>query len=130
MTVALDPSQEPAAPAARGPLSAAILSALTAGPPPSLLPAPAAVSEHADPYGEDLQLALHVCYELHYRGLAGVDPVWEWDPDLLRLRAAMETAFETAVRADTTGADDRAALDAEFDALLTEHTDADSVRAT
>ncbi|MFJ9916287.1 iron-containing redox enzyme family protein [Actinacidiphila glaucinigra] len=127
VTVALDPSQEPAAPAARGPLSAAILSALTTGPPPSLLPAPAAVSEHADPYGEDLQLALHVCYELHYRGLAGVDPVWEWDPDLLRLRAAMETAFESAVRADTTGADDRAALDAELDALLTEHTDADSV---
>ena len=25
-----------------------------------------------DPYGLDLQLALYVCYELHYRGFAGV----------------------------------------------------------
>ena len=32
---------------------------------------------------EDLQLALYRCYELHYRGLPGVDDRWEWDPGLL-----------------------------------------------
>jgi len=40
----------------------------------------------ADPYGLDLQLALHVCYELHYRGFAQVDDRWEWDGGLLHLR--------------------------------------------
>lgn len=29
---------------------------------------------------DDLQLALYLCYELHYRGFAGVDPAWEWSP--------------------------------------------------
>ena len=33
------------------------------------------------------------CYELHYRGFAGVAAGWEWDPDLLRLRAALEDAL-------------------------------------
>ena len=28
---------------------------------------------------EDLQLALYLCYELHYRGLPGVDDRWEWE---------------------------------------------------
>jgi len=47
---------------------------------------------------DDLQLALYCCYELHYRGFAGVDPAWEWDPALLAWRAALETAFLDAVR--------------------------------
>lgn len=55
---------------------------------------------HSDPYGEDLQLALYACYELHYRGFSGVDAGWEWDPELLRLRAAMESVFHEALRAD------------------------------
>ena len=36
---------------------------------------------------EDLQLALYCCYELHYRGLPGVDERWEWEPSLLAARA-------------------------------------------
>jgi hypothetical protein len=40
----------------------------------------------SDPLSIDLQLALYVCYELHYRGFAGVDPGWEWDASLLHLR--------------------------------------------
>ncbi len=32
------------------------------------------VASRADPLGDDLQLALHTCYELHYQGFAGVDP--------------------------------------------------------
>src|SRR5581483_10773258 len=46
----------------------------------------------------DLQLALYVCYELHYRGFAGVDERWEWDPALLAARAALEAVFEAALR--------------------------------
>ncbi len=46
---------------------------------------------------EDLQLALYLCYELHYRGLPNVDERWEWDPGLLRLRAGLESSFERAL---------------------------------
>jgi hypothetical protein len=46
---------------------------------------------------EDLQLALYLCYELHYRGLPGVDEEWEWDPGLLALRGRLERAFEGAL---------------------------------
>ena len=52
-------------------------------------------------YGDDLQLALYLCYELHYRGFAGVTPDPEWDPELLRTRAALEHRFLTALRTDT-----------------------------
>ena len=54
----------------------------------------------SDPYGIDVQLSLYVCYELHYRGFAGVDPEWEWSPALLHLRARLEDAFRIAVRRD------------------------------
>jgi len=47
---------------------------------------------------EDLQLALYLCYELHYAEPAGVDPAWEWDPQLLAFRAALERPFEAALR--------------------------------
>jgi Iron-containing redox enzyme len=43
---------------------------------------------------EDLHLALYLCYELHYRGLPGVDEAWEWEPSLLAFRRALEDAFE------------------------------------
>jgi hypothetical protein len=71
-----------------------------------------------DPFGDDLQLALHLCYELHYQGLPGVDPAWEWDPDLLRLRGSMERVFEDALHASVPGGDD---VTAEIDELLVEH---------
>lgn len=69
----------------------------------------------ADPYGQDLQLALYLCYELHYRGLEGVADEMEWDLGLLALRLAMERRFMAALRADVAGGDD---LDAEIDALV------------
>jgi hypothetical protein len=56
-------------------------------------------------YGDDLQLALYLCYELHYRGFAEVAAQREWDPDLLRVRSALEHRFLTALRADTPGHD-------------------------
>jgi hypothetical protein len=75
----------------RGPVSEHLLAAL-AGRPGPMAPAPAA----ADP--EDLQLALYLCYELHYRGLPGVDDRWEWEPALLALRAGLERRFEAELR--------------------------------
>jgi hypothetical protein len=66
------------------------------------LPRPVApVGTAPDPDGEeDLQLALYLCYELHYRGLPGVDERWEWEPSLIALRGALEQRFEAAVRRD------------------------------
>ncbi|WP_173124630.1 iron-containing redox enzyme family protein [Kibdelosporangium persicum] len=78
----------------------------------------------SDPYGEDLQLALHTAYELHYRGFTGVDPEWEWDPDLLRLRREMEKAFLDALRADVRGGDD---IEGELAELLVEPVDGKGV---
>jgi hypothetical protein len=90
-------------PDARGPISAAVLDALVHPARPSC---PALVETAcgdaiatADPYGEDLQLALYLGYEPHYRGFRDVDPGWEWQPDLLRLRAALEQAFLTTLAA-------------------------------
>jgi Iron-containing redox enzyme len=47
---------------------------------------------------EDLHLALYLCYELHYRGLAGVDAEWEWEPTLLAVRRQLERHFEAQLR--------------------------------
>ena len=44
-------------------------------------------------------LALYLAYELHYRGFAGVDEGWEWEPSLVRERARLERAFERDFRA-------------------------------
>jgi hypothetical protein len=46
---------------------------------------------------DDLQLALYVCYELHYSGIDGVDERWVWSPSLLAFRASLERGFEAAV---------------------------------
>ena len=52
----------------------------------------------SDPLADDdLQLALYLCYELNYRGLAGVDERWEWDPSLLEFRRGLEDEFERAL---------------------------------
>jgi hypothetical protein len=78
-------------PRARGPLSAAVLSGIERWP-GSLgsVPSVAGVDAMAD---DDLHLALYLCYELHYHGVAGANADWEWDPDLLGFRAEMEQAF-------------------------------------
>ncbi|MEV4557927.1 dimethylargininase [Kitasatospora sp. NPDC049285] len=91
-------SAAPALPRPRGPLSAGLVTALRAFPDPAARIARPPIE---DPWGEDLQLALYVCYELHYQGFAEVDPDWEWHPGLLTLRAALEHAFLTAVRQGT-----------------------------
>lgn len=110
----------PALPRRRGPLSAALTGALRGR---HALPDTAAV-RRADPYGDDLQLALYACYELHYRGFEGVDPAQEWDPSLLAVRAALEHRFLTALRRDA-GA--RRSLGELLADLLTEPVDGGGV---
>jgi hypothetical protein len=85
-----------ALPSPRGDTTAALFAALLE-PPHHLAPIP--LPAGADPLAdEDLQLALYVCYELHYRGAPGVDERWEWSPSLLVLRQALELRFEAALR--------------------------------
>lgn len=62
---------------------------------PILLPD---VDGGTDPFGEDLQAALYICYELHYRGFDDVADAWEWNPDLLGFRAELEKVFLTYLR--------------------------------
>ena len=86
-----------ALPSPRGRTTEALLAALRE--PPHRLP-PIPLPDGIDPLAdEDLQLALYLCYELHYRGLPGVDERWEWAPSLLALRQALEDRFEAALRA-------------------------------
>ncbi|TNM69192.1 iron-containing redox enzyme family protein [Streptomyces sp. NP160] len=131
---ATDPATDPAAgartsapplPGARGPLSEAVLAHLR-GPSGALAGACAPHLDAADPYGDDLQLALYACYELHYRGFEGVSDDLEWDPALIALRRRLEERFLAAVRGDVAGGDDVAG---EVDALLVEDVDAVGVSA-
>jgi hypothetical protein len=88
-------------PEPRGPLTHALCTDLTAG---TLSPATVELAERTAAAAtgpltdDDLQLALAICYELHYRGFDGVAETWEWDPELLRLRAHLEGAHTAALR--------------------------------
>lgn len=85
-------------PQPRGPVSAELVKQLRMQP-HELDPQLAHGFPDGDPVvNEDLQLTLHICYELHYRGWAGVADGWEWSPALLRLRAVAERRFEAALR--------------------------------
>ncbi len=99
----------PALPRSRGPISTAVLTRFHGGALPTV---DVAV---ADPWGDDLQLALYLCYELHYRGFADVDDDLEWDPALLALRGELERSFCAAARSVVAGGDD---LDGEIAGLL------------
>ncbi|WP_280266416.1 iron-containing redox enzyme family protein [Nocardia wallacei] len=119
-TTLADPVAAPL-PSPRGPLSSharAVLSGAVPGPAPDITA--------ADPYGDDLHLALHMCYELHYHGFDSVPADREWDPGVLRLRAALEDHFVAALRRDVAGGDD---LDGEMDRLVTEPKEAGGVGA-
>jgi len=79
---------------ARGPFSEAILELLRGGDVEGRRP-PAP----EDPLGDDdLHLALYLAYELHYRGLPGIDDDREWDPPLLEVRRELEEVFESGLR--------------------------------
>jgi hypothetical protein len=85
----------PELPAARGPVTEWLLTVLTQ-PPFDCGTAPVATDDPA--IGEDSSLALYLMYELHYRGLAGVDDCWEWQPELLANRQTLERAFLESFR--------------------------------
>jgi hypothetical protein len=111
----------PALPRPRGPVSAALLSLIEQEWPVDLRVLPDVEgwldgsldgwSGWPDPLtDDDLQLSLHVIYELSYRGFQGVDDRWEWDAGVLELRGQLEASFEQALRArvDATGLIDHA----------------------
>ncbi len=89
-----------------GPLSDLLLEFLTA-PPPDLAVAGRVGAVAAELAGavaapledDDLQLALYIAYELHYRSFPGLDPGWEWNPALLGVREQLEAAFFGALEA-------------------------------
>ncbi|WP_068184716.1 iron-containing redox enzyme family protein [Mycobacterium sp. UM_CSW] len=116
---------EPALPAAHGPLSTAVHRALAGPPAHDNLTRIGASVRDSDPFGLDLQLALCMCYELHYRGFAGVDPTWEWNPALLRLRAELERVFLAGVRRDVGPIDPGQTAQAEMEAISIEPADGD-----
>src|SRR5690242_1096416 len=79
-------------PSPRGPITERLIAAF--GRAPGSLDA-GTLPRFDDPLADDdLQLALYLCYELHYRGLPGVDDRWEWDPRLLDVRGQLELEFE------------------------------------
>lgn len=84
------PAVAPVLPAARGPLSEAIIASLAGQPRSITLPPAGDVDPLID---DDFQLALYCCYELHYRSFRGVDPEWEWWPPLLQARRMLEGLF-------------------------------------
>ncbi len=98
--VALPPAAGPIGELVRGLLSSPAEAAAT------LSPAAAVAVEHLveeveDPLADDdLQLALYLCFELHYRSFPGVADGWEWSPGLLAIRAVLERAFLGALEAE------------------------------
>lgn len=86
-----------------GPIGDLITEMLSAPPSDALSAEPAEEADRLvafvdDPLGDDdLQLALYLCFELHYRSFPGVDSAWEWDPSLLAARAVLERAFFDAL---------------------------------
>jgi hypothetical protein len=88
-----------------GPIGELVAEMLAAPPTDSLSPEPAEEAARLvalvdDPLADDdLQLALYLCFELHYRSFPEVDPAWEWDPSLLAARAVLERAFFGALEA-------------------------------
>ena len=91
-------------PAARGPLSAAILDLLAdpAKDAADLAARAEAALDAADDVvrDDDVQLSLFLLYALHYGSLAALPESREWDPQLLRARRVLEVAFEARLRAE------------------------------
>ena len=83
-------------PQERGPISGHVIQVLASGDASPLALGPGVVLDD-----EDVQLALWIVYELHYRGFDGVPADREWDIGLLELRRTIEHRFEHELRART-----------------------------
>lgn len=90
----LEVEPDPLLPPARGPRTSSLFAYLT-GDSARLTPSPVVATNPLE--DDDFQLALYCCYELHYRGFAGVSPEMEWDLEVLRFRQALEQDFERAL---------------------------------
>ena len=89
-----------------GPLSGYISALLASGPGQAAKLDPsgaearveALVDKVQDPLADDdFELALYLCYELHYRSFPGVDSAWEWSPVVLAACGVLEQAFFEAL---------------------------------
>ncbi|GII94484.1 iron-containing redox enzyme family protein [Sinosporangium siamense] len=78
----------------RGPVTTMLAERLTR-PPHEFRPPP--LSGDAALADEDEQLALFICYELHYQGFSEVNDRWEWEPSLLATRQVLERRFTYAL---------------------------------
>lgn len=87
-------------PTTRGPLSEAAAAGIASGTP---LMVPSAIRPSDGLTDDDLQLALWMLYELHYRGFEDGRLDAEWDPALLGFRATLERWFMDALRAEVKG---------------------------
>ena len=99
----------------RGEISRVLLDALVRD--PHSVPATVAPVTGDPLSDDDLQLALYLCYELHYRGLPGVSDDWEWEPSLLALRRQLEARFEAGLL-DVLGAPEGAVAAEDMDVAL------------
>ncbi len=111
---------EPVLPEPRGPISLSVVELLAERAPLRYLTRVETSLADADPTGLDLQLALYLCYELHYRGFAGVDAGWEWNPGLLYLRGRLEDLFLEDIRRAVGEIDPETTALSELDALCVE----------
>ncbi|KRE28079.1 hypothetical protein ASG82_11540 [Mycobacterium sp. Soil538] len=111
---------QPVLPEPRGPISLSVVELLAERAPLRYLTRVETSLADADPAGLDLQLALYLCYELHYRGFAGVDAGWEWNPGLLYLRGRLEDLFLEDIRRAVGDIDPETTALAELDALCVE----------
>lgn len=91
-------------PPARGPVSAAVIAALIgresndlAGQVKSLMIPPASAVDFF--FDDDAQLTLTLLYELHLRGIDGVDDALQWNPGLMTVLADLERHLDRAIEA-------------------------------
>ncbi|WP_066903644.1 iron-containing redox enzyme family protein [Mycolicibacterium houstonense] len=120
---AVPAATQPRLPHAQGPISAAVIERLGDRAPHNHLEPVWVPLRDADPLGLDVQLALYICYELHYRGFAGVDQDWEWNAGLLHLRSQFERIFLAAVRREVGPIDPEDTAEGEMARLSVEPVD-------
>jgi hypothetical protein len=87
-------AEPPLLPWPRGPLSDFVITTFGSRSGSVGLSPPITLDDPLD--DDDFQLALYLCYELHYRDVANAD--LEWDPVLLSFRAELERVFVYRLR--------------------------------